>query len=127
MAAWRVFKFVTDGGRCPLDEWLLSNAVTDEDAAVLFARLEVIEGVEGRLPPEWIKKYKGSSVYELKVRAPNKQLRPFCVYIDGKRIVILCGAIEKGGKIPAGNVQHAENLLQKFKDGKGEIRPYDET
>jgi hypothetical protein len=124
MVAWTVWKFVKDGGRCPLDEWVLSNDVTSQDKAKLDAKIDVIQGLSGPLPPEFLKMYQGTRLHELKVRAMGKQLRPLCCVIPERKIVVLCGAIEKGGRSPRGDLQRAENLLIELQNGSGNVVGY---
>jgi hypothetical protein len=124
MVAWTVWKYVKDGGRCPLDDWIESNAVTAQDRAKLDARVDVILGVVGPLPPEFLKQYHGTRLHELKVRAMGKQLRPLCVIMPERRIVVLCGAIEKDGTIPGGDLERADNLLSALQKGGGSVVSY---
>jgi hypothetical protein len=125
MEGWTVHKYVKLNGRCPIDEWCQSNAVTEADLAALDARVDTIEGISGSLPPEFLKKYKGD-IKELKVRANKKQLRPLCAVCPERKIVLLCGAIEKGGKIPKGDIRRALGLLRDFKSGEGSVKHYHE-
>ena len=113
-----------DGGRCPLDEWIAGNAVTNEDKARLDARVDRILGIQAQLPPEFLKQYHGTRLNELKVRAKGKQLRPLCVVLPERRIIVLCGAIEKGGKIPPGDLEKAENLFSALESGSGNVVSY---
>lgn len=127
MVAWTVWKYVKEGGRCPLDEWLADNAVTNKDRARLDARINIIEGIDGELPPEHLKLYRGTRLYELKVRAEGKQLRPLCWKLEDRKIVVLCGAFERDGKIPRGTLEAADNLLSDLLNGKGNVRHYFKT
>ena len=124
MGTWRVSKYVKRNGRCPLDDWLGSNAITEKDVAALDAKIAVIETVSGQLPPETVKKYKGSDVKELKVRGDKKQLRPLCIIVPEKHLVVLCGAVEKGGKIPRGDLQKASGLAAALERGEGHVEDY---
>lgn len=124
MVAWTVWKYVKDGGRCPLDEWIASNAVTKQDKASLDARIDRILGIEDHMPPEFLKQYHGTRLYELKVRAMGKQLRPLCVVLPERRIIVLCGAIEKDGKLPPGDLERAENLFVALESGSGNVVSY---
>jgi len=124
MGSWRVSKYVKDNGRCPIDEWLDSKAVTENDIAALEAKIAVIETVEGKLPPETVKKLQGHDVKELKVRGDKKQLRPLCVVVPERHLIILCGAIEKGGKLPKGDLQRASGLAKEIEKGKGRVEDY---
>lgn len=123
MKTWTVYKYVKANGRCPIDEWRTSRKVTSNDQAALDSRIDTIEGFSD-LPPEYVKRYKGTSLYELKVRANKKQLRPLCIVEHPKKIILLCGAIEKDQKIPKGDIQKAENLLSDYKNRLGHAKHY---
>lgn len=71
----------------------------------LEAKISTIEGIEGELPAEILKKYHGTNLLELKVRAEGKQLRPLCHVLPERRIIILMGAFERDGKIPSGDLK----------------------
>lgn len=112
-----------ENGRCPLDEWLTSKSVTNEDKNRLDARVDAIEGVEGELPHDWLKPYKTTTLHELKVRAKGKQLRPLC-RLNGRKIEILCGAFERDGEIPRSDLDKAEALKLNLEEGNGSLVRY---
>lgn len=124
MPAWMVLKYVKPNGRCPIDEWLAGRSVTRADRIRLDQKVEAIEGFDGQLPGDWVKPYRTTRFFELKVRAEGKQLRPPCWVESGWRIILLCGAIEKGGKIPKGDLETADNLLANYLKGIGNVKPY---
>jgi hypothetical protein len=125
MENWSVWIFVRESGRCPFDKWKDSNAVTLRDQAALDARVTTIESWSGaRLPPETLKDYHGTNLKELKIRGDKKQLRPLCIVHEERRIIVLCGAIEKDGYIPDGDIKTGENLRQEYLNEKGSIKRY---
>lgn len=124
MAGWMVLKYVKPNGRCPMDEWLADKSVTKADRVRLDQKVDAVESIEDRLPGDWVKPYKTTRFYELKVRAAGKQLRPLCWVERDKRIILLCGAIEKGGKIPKGILETADNLLEGYLTRIGNVKPY---
>lgn len=124
MVAWTVWKYVKESGRCPFDDWVLSNVVTKSDKARLDGKIVTIDGIDKDMPPDFVKMYKGTPFHEVKVRADGKQLRPLCVVHPERRIIILCGAIEKDWKIPKGDLERAENLLVDLENGRGSIVRY---
>ena len=125
MANWSVWIFTKESGRCPFDKWRASNAVTARDEAALDAKVSTVENWSGaQLPPETLKDYQGTQLKELKVKGDKKQIRPLCIVDNVKKIVILCGSIEKDWVIPDGDIETAENLRKEFLSGKGSIRPY---
>jgi hypothetical protein len=76
-------------------------------------------------PPEKVKKYHGTELHELKVRAPGKQLRPLA-QVDGsnKQLILFWGSIEKDGSLDGGDVTKAENLAADWKARRGILRGY---
>ena len=121
MAKWKVKKFINENGRCPLDKWLESKDITTKDRAAFDAQVDNIERIEDdQLPPERVKHYQGTNLDEFKVSGDKKKLRPLCVR-RGKTIILLAGAIEKGSKIPKGDIETAENLLVQLINGRGTL------
>jgi hypothetical protein len=109
-----------------MDDWLESKAITAKDKAAIDSVIEAVETVTGGLfPPEKVKKYKGTDLYEVKAKGPGKQLRPLA-HMDGKnkQLILLCGAIEKDDELDSGDVKTAENLAQDWKDNKGSVKDY---
>lgn len=128
MANWSVWVLVKENGRCPFDKWRDSNAVTQKDQAALDTKVEAIEAWSGTmLPPEFVKDYKATNFQELKVRGDKKQLRPPCIVDADKKVIILCGTIEKDSKIPKGDIETAENLRREYLSGRGKIKRYFES
>jgi hypothetical protein len=123
MAKWRVYKYVKENDKCPFDEWYDARALTDKDRAKLDARVNSVESLE-TIPPEWVKKYRTTEFYELKVKGDKKQLRPLCIKLPDKKILLMCGAVEKGGKIPKGDLTKAQNLINDYTKDLGNAQPY---
>ena len=125
MANWAVWVFVKESGKCPFDKWKNSTAVTKRDEAALDAKIMTIEAWSGpQLQPEVLKDYRGTNLKELKVRGDKKQLRPLCIVDEDRKIIVLCGAIEKGGATPDGDIKTGENLRKEYLSGKGKLRSY---
>jgi predicted type IV restriction endonuclease len=124
MPTWKVKKYRGANGRCPIDEWRDSKALTVKDQARMDALLETIEQVE-RIPPETVKKYETTQLYEVKIRGDRKQLRPLAVK-RGKtmELILLSGAIEKGGSIPKGDIKRADNIRNNLEKGLGSVEEY---
>lgn len=122
MATWKVQKFVTAAGKCPVQKWLAG--LSDTDLANVDTTVEAIEAAE-TIPPETVKKYKGFDFYEVKIPSDKKALRPFAVKNGQRReVILLSGAIKKGGKIPPGDEMAARNLAKKWKAGEGSVKDY---
>lgn len=124
MSKWEVLKYVRPSGRCPLDDWINSRRLTVKDQAKLDGRIEAIESLANSLPPEWLKNYKTTNLKELKVKGDHKQLRPLCVLLPEKQIVILVGAIEKGGKIDKGDLESGKRIATDLSNGIGNTKGY---
>lgn len=122
MSTWRVFKYVTEDGKCPIDKWLESRSLTDKDRAKLEAKISKLE-TTAVIPPDTVKKYKTTDLYELKVRGDNKQLRPLCIKDNDKKIILLCGVIKKG-QISKNDLSKAEKIKTNYERGKGYAHPY---
>ncbi len=118
-------KYVQATGRCPLDKWKDAKALTDNDRAAMDAKVDTIEQISAvNLPPELLKKYKTTELYELKISGDKKKLRPLAIQEKGQVIILLCGAIEKGSKIPKGDLERAQNLADDYKRGIGYVKSY---
>lgn len=125
MPNWSVWIFEKEQGRCPFDKWKNSNALTTKDRAALDTKVLTVEAWSGPLlPQETLKDYQGTNLKELKVRGDKKQLRPLCVVDKEKKIIVLCGAIEKDSTIPNGDIKSGENLRSEYLSGNGTIRRY---
>lgn len=122
MTTWTVRKYVTAKGKVPINKWLAG--LSDADRARVDTIVEAIEASE-TIPPETVKKYQATDFYEVKIASEGKALRPFAVK-DGvkKEVILLSGAIKKGGKIPPGNIIAARNLAKEWKGGKGDVEDY---
>jgi hypothetical protein len=61
------------------------------------------------LPPQYISAYVGyPDIFELKVKSGGVQYRPLGCYGPGNRVfTLLIGSIEKGGRIPKGDLDSA--------------------
>lgn len=125
MAGWTVKKYVKPNGRCPIDEWLNSNAVTLADEAALDSAILALESHKGAIhPPEKFKKLEGD-IYEVKATAPGKALRPLATKVgDKKQIILLLGIVKKGGVYPRGDLKAAKGLAKQFAEGKGSVKEY---
>jgi len=127
MAGWKIYKYVTEKGNCPIDDWYGSKALTAQDRAALDNRVDKIENdVDGpKLPPEWVKKYKNTQFYEFKVPSAGKALRPLCIKIQDQGIILMCGVVKKD-KIKKGDLKKAANLIADYNEDKGYAKPYNE-
>jgi hypothetical protein len=122
MGTWEVKKYRKANGDIPFDKWYESKVLTVKDRAAIDKKVSVVELAE-ELQPETVKAYQTTKLHEFKISGDKKKLRPLCTVV-GKTIIILCGAIEKGGKIPAGTLISAENLRTDYVNGAGVVEDY---
>jgi len=114
-----------------MTEWMfrdyLRPATTDEESIVLNeillwtlglpqkaqAKIDTIILTLQAWPPPWplqyVSAYRGyPDLYELRIKSGGVQYRPLGCYGPGNRVfTLLIGAIEKGGKIPRGDLESA--------------------
>jgi hypothetical protein len=106
MAVWTILDFVSPGGKCPFFEW--QSKLPLDAQAQIDARLLQMAGLLW-WSEKWIKKYKTTEkIYELRIPFNKIQYRPLGVYAPGRTFILVEGAIEKVGKIPASVLARAE-------------------
>ncbi len=106
MPIWTILDFVGPGGKCPFFEWQAGLPLDAQ--AQIDARLLQMTGLL-RWPEKWVSKYKTTEkIYELRIPFNKVQYRPLGVYAQGRTFILVEGAIEKGGKIPASTLARAE-------------------
>lgn len=110
---WNFYDFVNNRGRNVIWEWLIS--LPEEAQIKIHDRIRNME-VMAKWQEKWASDYKGlKGIYELRIPANRVQYRPLGTYLGEKKFVILAGAIEKGGKIPKGDLQKAQDRLKMLK------------
>ncbi len=106
MTVWTILDFLEPGGKCPFFEW--QSRVPLDAQAQIDARLFQMAGLL-RWPEKWISKYKTTErIYELRIPFNKIQYRPLGVYAPSRTFILVEGAIERGGKIPANALARAE-------------------
>jgi phage-related protein len=108
MAVWTFLDYVELSGRNPIREWL--RDIPDDDQAKIDYRLLQMAGMPPPWPEKWISKYRTTELFEFRITG-RVQYRPLGVYYGKLRYVLLAVTIEKGDKIPARDVQTAEQRL----------------
>jgi phage-related protein len=108
MPLWTFYDFVEKSGRNPIREWL--DDLPEDDSATIDYRLTQMAAMLPPWPEKWISKYKTTDLFEFRIKR-RVQYRPLGVYWGKLRYVLLAGAIEKGGKIPASDIGTAERRL----------------
>lgn len=98
--------FVEPSGSNPILRWL--SGLPTETQAHIAARFLLMEGML-RWPDKWVSDYKGyDGILELRIPFNRVQYRPLMAYAPDRKIILLGGAIEKGGKIPKGDLDAAD-------------------
>ncbi len=106
MAVWTILDFVEPGAKCPFFEW--QSGLPLDAQAHIDARLLQMAGLL-RWPEKWISKYKTTEkIYEIRIPFKKIQYRPLGVYAPSRTFILVEGAIESGGKIPASALARAE-------------------
>jgi hypothetical protein len=122
MSQWAFWEYVEASGRAPFSDWLEAQPV--EAQARIDARILQMAGMV-RWPEKWVSAYHGAGkLYELRVPFNRVQYRPLGMYSDGHSFVLLAGAIEKGGKIPASVVAAAANRRDIVQGDMTRVRRY---
>lgn len=109
MAVWTFFDYVEKSGRNPIREWL--RDLPDEDQAKIDYRLLQMAGMPHPWPEKWISKYRTTALFEFRITGNRVQYRPLGIYWGKLNYILLAGAIEKGDKIPARDIETAEHRL----------------
>jgi phage-related protein len=86
------------------------DGLPEDDSAKIDYRLTQIVAMGPPWPEKWISKYKTTDLFEFRIKG-RVQYRPLGAYWGKLRYVLLAGAIEKGGKIPASDIETAKRRL----------------
>lgn len=109
MAGWILLDYIEVTGRCPIGQWL--KGLPDEARARVDYRLQQMAGMT-RWPEKWVSKYRGTEeIIELRITYDKVQYRPLGAYFGARQFILLCGSIEKGGKLPKNDVAAAITRL----------------
>jgi len=102
--------YIEPSGRNPIAEW--QAGLPPDAQAWIDARLIQME-LMLRWPPKWASDYKGyDGIIELRIPFNRVQYRPLGMYSPGRLVILLNGAIEKGGKIPRRDLDTAATRRQ---------------
>jgi len=100
MAIWSFVDYVEASGRNPVAEWLAED-VPPEARTAINNRFLQMRGT-ARWPDKWVSDYVGyPKILEARISLNKVQYRPLFMYSTSvqRQIVLLVGAIEKGGKL----------------------------
>jgi hypothetical protein len=100
MPIWSFVDFLEANGSNPVRVWFVDEIPDGARATIdgLILRMQVMP----LWPPKWTSDYQGiEGVFEIRVPFSGVQYRPFAMFSPATRrqVVLLCGAIERGGKI----------------------------
>lgn len=105
MPVWTFYDYVEPSGRVPFGNWLAT--LPDEVQAHIDARLLVMRGLM-TWSEKWISSYRSTGkLYELRIPFNKVQYRPLGMYASGRAFILLAGATERDGKLPAETVRMA--------------------
>lgn len=79
--------------------------------------IKLIKTVE-RVPSKYLKKIKGTTLYEMRMISGTNIFRIFCFFDKGKIVVVLNGFQKKTQKTPKNEIKLAEKLQKKYYDEK---------
>ena len=106
MTVWTILDFVEPGGKCPFFEW--QSGLPLDAQAHIDTRLLHMVGLQ-QWSEKWISKYKTTErIFELRIPFKKIQYRPLGVYAPSRTFILVEGAIERDGKIPASALARAE-------------------
>lgn len=122
---WTFWDFVTVTNT-PIEDWY--SSLSDEAQNLLRALLKNNSKIE--LPIHWIGwkgflqgKYKSERIWELFFRADKRQYRVFCIWGDGKKVILLVGCYHKGKVYtPADALDTALKRVKSLKEGRATLR-----
>jgi Phage derived protein Gp49-like (DUF891) len=124
MAVWTFLEFVEAGGRAPFTDWI--SGLPQNAQAHIAERMLAMEALQ-RWPDKWASRYTGyKSLMELRMAWNRVQYRPLGVYSRTHRwrFILLCGAIEKGGKIPSDDLNAADRRRKELLKEPSRVRVY---
>lgn len=98
--------YVEASGRNPIADWL--DGFADQVQDVFSERLSTWEGVL-KWSEKWASDYKDwKGLYELRVTYKKVPYRPLFTYAPQRHVILLCGSIERNGKLPRADLETAE-------------------
>jgi phage-related protein len=124
MAVWTFSEFIEATGRVPFTDWV--SSLPQDAQAHIAERLLAMEALQS-WPDKWASRYIGyQSLIELRMPWNRVQYRPLGVYSKTHRrgFILLCGAIEKGNKIPSGDLNAADRRRKELLKEPSRVRAY---
>lgn len=125
LMVWTIATYMSAAGTEPVLRWL--RALPEDARAAIDDRLLMMEAMD-KWPEKWASSYVGRPrIIELRIPHNKVQYRPlgaYCPHVR-RRFVILCGAIEKGGKLPVANLNAADRRYQELVKDAACAKDYD--
>jgi hypothetical protein len=109
---WDFMDFLEADGSNPIRAWI--DAQGKKVSVKIDTRIKHLEQVP-QFDPQYVSalsggEWEGAGYIELRIGFSGVEYRPICFYGPEKRqVTLLIGAIEKGGKLPTGTKQIADN------------------
>jgi phage-related protein len=121
MRLWVFYDYREASGKNPIREWL--DGLSDEDCAKIDYRIQQMERLL-RWSDKWVSKYRGTDLFELRISGNKIEYRPLGVYHGKRGFILLHGAIEKGDRLKASDVQTAEARLVSLRKDPSHAWPH---
>src|SRR5664280_983377 len=114
--AWEVYEFLDNRGERVIVCWVRKARIQRKARILLDQKIDLLREHGPDLPPGLLTSgpIDGGHIYKLKIRGPV-MLRPLLCkgpFVMADEYTLLQGAIERGGVIPVGDVEKAEENRQ---------------
>jgi hypothetical protein len=139
MAMWQFFDYITDGGRAPVEDWLVNHLLPAEQAEFEVAidylqRIEDWDSVKkaSRKYRELVRELQGLTELKFSVtvqimgRNLKKHFRPLGILKRDQRQFIFLGGFQKGNPnpIPVDAFTDALRYKREYEQDRGDIREH---
>ena len=136
---WQFFDYITDGGRVPIEEWVVNHLVLSEQAEFDVAidylqRIEDWDSVkkarrkyrELQRELQGLTELKFSVTVQIMGRNLKKHFRPLGILKRHQRQFIFLGGFQKGnpGPIPVDAFTDALRYKREYEQDRGDIREH---
>lgn len=117
MVHYRCFYFITESGRCPVEEFI--DSLDNKTQAKFFFKKGLLEEFGPRLPYPHTK-YLGNNIYELRFEAKEGAIRVLYFFFYKNEILFTNGFIKKSNRIPKREKQLAIERRKSFLSKRGD-------
>jgi len=127
--AWDIYEFLDNRGERVIVRWVRTAKIQKRARILLDQKIDLLREHGPELPPELLSPgpIDGGHIYKLKVRGPV-MLRPLLCkgpFSMEDEYTLLQGAIERGDKLPVGDVERAEENRQILIAAEDRRLPYE--